>query len=159
MSNHNGLSGLRGGQKAMWLRLHHQEVLDYYQTNGVEATKREFHIFKDTTMDALLNDMGYSYQPYRGKPLDKPGELELRVQICLADNSELRQEIGELRQQFADFQQEVSEQLIDKFFKPLLQAGIQLDDSFKLKSRKDRLSLEGLSSQSYKRTTSKSGAF
>ncbi|MFC1987036.1 hypothetical protein ACFLVH_00570 [Chloroflexota bacterium] len=76
-----------------------------------------------------------------------------------ADVQEIRKEVKLLKDLFERFQQSVGEQLITKFFMPMLQAGIKLDTDMNLQPedelRIDSLDLKRLSEQTRKATSKK----
>jgi len=45
------LSGLKGGKKQIWLRLHRKEVEAFYYAHGAEATLAEFNMSQTTLED------------------------------------------------------------------------------------------------------------
>lgn len=68
--------------------------------------------------------------------------LNLRIQIYQCEVTQLRKELGDLRQEFSRFQGNVSDQLRDKFFLPLLRSALQPGEEFTDKPA-DPLSLVG----------------
>lgn len=136
------LGELKGGAKEMWLRQNKEEVMEYYEKNGAEATKRRYTL-KPETLEAML---GNGRRKPFVTPFTKTDKLELELEIANAGVKELRAEVAELKEQFGNFQQAVSEQLTKNFFLPLLQHGVELSDTFDMKPAPDRLSLRDFGS-------------
>jgi len=132
------LHGAGGGTKQLWLRLHSEEVLEFYNKHGATATKSRF-LLKTETLAVILGG-GHS-KPFC-HPFTPKDKLELRVEILNEDVRCLRQEVREAKEAFALFQQGVASQLTDKFLIPLLQAGIKPDKRLELKPKPDPLSLK-----------------
>lgn len=97
---------------------------------------KTFHLTENTLHNLL---------PYPKKDqsprLTKADRALLQVEIARADIHELRQEVRLLKQLFERFQLSVGEQLIEKFFMPLLQAGIKVDSDLNIEEE-DKLSLK-----------------
>lgn len=136
---------LTGGQKRMWLRQHRDEILEFYDKEGEEATKRRFHLTHDT-LGSLLRD---ERKPF-GCEFTRYDRLEMKVNMAMAAVEDLRAEVRELKELFDKFQEGVSEQLKRSFLLPLLQAGIKLDPSLELKPKPDVLNIDSLISQGAK---------
>jgi len=120
----------------MWLKQHRELVLEFHQEFGEEATKQTFHL----TGTTLHNLMTYPANT-RNYKLTKVDRALAQGEIVRADIQELRQEVRSLKQLFERFQLSVGEQLIEKFFKPLLQAGIKVDNGVVIEEE-DKLSLK-----------------
>lgn len=60
---HSGVVGLAGGPKQKWLREHRQEVLNYYNENGPEATMQRFRM-KQFTFSNFLGKPAPDYQKF-----------------------------------------------------------------------------------------------
>ena len=130
------LVGLKGGPKHMWLTQHRNLVLEFHQGFGEEATKQTFHL-TGTTLHNLLTSLTTN----RSYKLTKVDRALAQVEISRADIKEIRQEIILLRQLFERFQLSVGEELIEKFFMPLLQTGIKVDSNLTIEEE-DKLSLK-----------------
>jgi hypothetical protein len=50
------LEKVRGSLKAIWLKEHRQEVIDYFNANGRTATMQRFRIWRDSTLDDMIAD-------------------------------------------------------------------------------------------------------
>jgi len=137
---HDELRGLTGGSKSIWLRTHHQEVISYYEENGREPTMRHFRIWKETTMDAILEGGKAPFVEKYGK-VDKLESLVLCNRVAIQD---LRFEVKQLREEFAHFQETVAGQMMRKLLLPLIQSAIQMDDSFNSEPKSSSLSLGDL---------------
>lgn len=137
--NYDELEGLIGGPKQMWLRQHRDEVLEFYEKEGAEATRERFHL-KQYTLDSLLKDKRKPFAP----ELTRYDRLELKVNMAQAALEDLRAEVKQLQEAFSLFQESVGEQIKQNFFLPLLQAGIKLPASLELKPGSDPLSVESL---------------
>ena len=130
------LVGLKGGPKHMWLTQHRDLVLEFHQKFGEEATKQTFHLTQNTLHNPLTSaTTNHSYK------LTKVDRALAQAEISRADIQEIRQEIRSLKQLFERFQLSVGEQLIEKFFMPLLQTGITVDSSLTIEEE-DKLSLK-----------------
>ena len=130
------LARLKGGPKHMWLEQHQELVLEFHQEFGEEATRETFHLTETT----LHNLLPYPVSNHNYK-LTKADRALAQAEIARADVQELRKEIKLIRQLFERFQLSVGEQLIEKFFMPLLQAGIKVDNNLVIKEE-DKLSLK-----------------
>lgn len=118
---------LKGGCKKLWLKLHHQEVMDYYALHGLEMTKRRFH-FLNITMDDLFPD---SARPKKQRPYtmallaEQIKELEGRVDDLVSwqektiiyvdmlqgQRSELIARVKQVEQEYSEFQDFIKTQL------------------------------------------------
>jgi hypothetical protein len=132
------LARLKGGPKHMWLMEHRDPIIQFQQEFGPEATMKTFHL-TETTLHNLLGSSKYESIP-RITKADKALAL---AEIARADVQELRQEVISLKRLFERFQQSVGEQLLEKFFMPLLQSGIKVDENLKLEE-KNELSLDDI---------------
>ena len=130
------LATIKDGQKHMWLKQHRELVLEFHQEFGEEATKQTFHL----TGTTLHNLKSYPTNTHNYK-LTKVDRALAQAEIVRTDIQELRQEVRSLKQLFERFQLSVGEQLIEKFFKPLLQKGIEIDFDLIIEEE-DKLSLK-----------------
>lgn len=143
MNNSNKeLGDLRGGEKRMWLRLHRDEVLEYLEEHGEEATKEKYHLVKDETLDRVIRPEGGHYPRFT-----RYDRLEMKVNMAKAGLEDLTGEVRGLREQFGKFQESVGEQLKQSFLLPLLRAGIRLPPELLLKPGPDYLNVQALLSQ------------
>lgn len=128
------LTCLRGGQKNLWLRLHSEDIINYFVRHGRELTKQQFRITKDFALDSILEGGGASDIPQFGKldkvEIEKLDKVESQLEINTENVRDLRGEVRELREIFGLFEQSVGKQLIEKFFLPLLRRGIELNERF-----------------------------
>ena len=115
------LQGLNGGSKQFWLRLHHSEVMAYYEAHGEAATREEFNIVKEETWQHILNP-----QRVHSPGLTKADRAIARVEITEAGFREVKREVRELKEQFGQFVPLMAEELKQKFFIPLLRGKISL---------------------------------
>ena len=134
------LKGLKGGPKHMWLEQHRELVLQFHHEFGDEATKETFHL-RESTLHNLLPRIRNTYRP----KLTKVDRALAQAEIVSADIQQLRQEVSSLKQLFERFQLTVGEQLVEKFFKPLLQRGISIDSDLFTQKEEDKLSLKDFS--------------
>ena len=128
---------LKGGKKRMWLELHKDLVLQFYEEFGEDTTRQLFHL-KKITLDSFLT---YAGNDNLRRPFSKVDRIIDEIKILKAEFSEFRQDSQSLKELFERFQQSVGEQLISNFFMPLLQAGFRVDADLNLK-QEDKLSLE-----------------
>jgi len=133
------IASLRGGQKNMWLRHHRSMVLDFYAEFGEEPTKQQFCL----THDTLERFVQFEHKPYQ-RPFTKVDQALLKAEIAEEGARQLSKEVIELKEQFAKFQETVSKQMVEKFFIPLLQSTIHVDETLGAKPKQDNLSLEGV---------------
>lgn len=140
LKRYNELAGIKGGEKELWIRQNKTEILEYYDKNGIEATKNRY-LLKSETLEALLGNG--RRQPFV-QPFTKMDKLELRIEQYRCDAQDLKREIAELREAFAGFQGQVAGQITKKFLLPLLQH-LQVDDTLGNKLPEDPLRLNILS--------------
>lgn len=133
--------GLKGGEKRMWLRIHQDEVLEYLEEHGEEATKEKYHLTHDT-LDRVKIPEGGHYSSFT-----RYDRLEMKVNIAKAGLEDLTGEVRELKEQFGKFQESIGEQLKQNFLLPLLAAGFKLPTELELKPKPDSLNVEALLSQ------------
>ncbi|MFC1965338.1 hypothetical protein ACFLWI_00070 [Chloroflexota bacterium] len=131
---------LKGGQKHMWLEHHRESILTFYDEFGETVTRRTFNL-TEQTLHNLVN-FTTSHRSYNR--FSKSDKALAQVEIVRADVQELRKEIRELRQLFEYFQQSVGEQLVNKFFLPLLQAGLSIDYDLNLEKKDDPLRIDNI---------------
>ena len=124
---------LNGGQKHMWLENHREFILDFYNDFGEATTRKTFNLKGDTLHNLLIPRM-YTRTNRRISTADR---ALAQTEIVKADLKELRKEVKLLTQLFERFQQSVGEQLIDKFFLPLLQSRIQIDKDLNLPQKEE----------------------
>lgn len=113
-----------GGRKNLQLRLHKDEVLSYLSEHGPDAT-RDYYKLTATTFNRLVSN-GYK-TPEKTKKLDI---MRDKFELVRSDNAAMRRELRELRELFGNFTEVVSDQLTEKFFKPLIQSAIALPPGF-----------------------------
>jgi len=143
---------LNGGEKRMWIDQNHRLIIDFYQAMGKERTKSAFRL-EEVTLDSILNrpiDDSKSI-PKNVRALTAALEALSRADVSLTKSEiascelrDVKRQIEELKNLFNGFQQEVSTQLVDRFFKPLLQNGLKLGSEFIEEKQKDPLSLESI---------------
>ena len=128
--------GTRGGVKQKWLRDHRDEILSYCRANGEEATRLEYNIKVDSTWQKLLS-------PVRRQPktFDKADRAISIALIAQAEAIEAKRKNRDLEEQFAKFVPLVAEQLLEKFFKPLLAGMITLPPELEYKPTTNPTSL------------------
>ncbi len=111
--------GTKGGLKQIWLRQHKEEILKHARANGVEATLRHYNM-TSATFHRLLKSKHVKLE------LTEAERALMMAKITREDYREMRREIAELRQDYLIFQDEVSKQLTEKLFKPLLSFLVEL---------------------------------
>ena len=129
--------GLNGGKKQLWLRLHREEVLTYFELHGEAATRERYNIVKDDTWSRLLN-------PDVSRPkskLTKADRAIARAEIAEQGLRELRREVRELKEQYGDFVPLVADQITRKFFIPLVSGSIELPPELEHKPEPNPLDL------------------
>lgn len=133
------LKVLTGGAKRMWLREHRAEVVDFYEKEGKEATKKRYRLTHDTLGSLLKGER----KPF-GCEFTRYDRLELKVNMTQANIEDLRAEVSELKEMFATFQESVAEQLKRGFLLPLIRAVIRLDQGLELEPKPDPLNLTNM---------------
>jgi len=126
------LWGLKGGQKAMYLREHREEILDYLQAHGEVETRRRYGVSRLDVISEVEKNWDFAA---RHKGITPTEKLKLEMAIQAEDIIDLKKEIKELKQLFLTFRESVGDQLTAKFFVPLMKAAIKLDP--KLEQPKD----------------------
>lgn len=124
--------GMSGGKKAMWLRQNRQLVLDYYAQFSEALTLSQFNL-KQSTLNSLLNREGIEKRDTR------QDRAEALAEIALESSRETKREVRELQSQYEQFTEIVCQQLIDRFFLPLLKSVIKIKPSLELKPRRNLL--------------------
>ncbi len=146
---------LKGSPKHMWLENHGDLILTFYDEFGETTTKTTFNL-KGETLHNLLTPTT-SQRNYNR--LSKADKALAQTEILRADVQETKKEAQLLKDLFERFQQSVGEQLVTKFFMPMLQAGIKLDTDLDLpvkdKLRIDNIDFKQLSQQTRKATSKK----
>ena len=150
---------LRGGPKHMWLENHRDMILTFYDEFGETTTKTTFNL-KGETLHNLL--VARTSQRKCGR-LSKADKALAQAEILRADLQEIRKEVKSLKDLFERFQQSVGEQLVTKFFIPMLQAGIKVDADLNMieedKLRIDNIDLKQLAVKTRKNNKEKVGYF
>ena len=129
------LHGLKGGEKRMWLKIHRDEVLQYLDEHGEEATRRRYALARDYLLSELQQRDSYHPGPDDGiriKPVDRNEFEYLHSQVI-----ELRHEVSELKRLFSMFSDNVSLSLAKKFIAPMLSAAIDVGPGMDLIKDKD----------------------
>ena len=118
----NDYSHMTAGERQLFYRNHSSEIIDYCSRNGFQKTLEYYHMTTKTLTRMLVNG-GYNSRNWRSPNVDdsQNDTLLLRIQINEAAIAELRKEIRELKDVYSKFQEEVSNQLVRKFFTPLMQ--------------------------------------
>ena len=135
------LRELKGGQKALWLNLNREIVLDYLEVHGDDETRRHFGLTTHNSLDELKKRWFIESQHKSVSPIDR---LRLDVEIVASDNANLRKEIRQLKEDFFKFQESVSDQLTKKFFIPLMRAAIKFELPEPAEKPQDPLNVEYL---------------
>lgn len=130
--------GLRGTVKRNMLIKDQAELLAFYHLHGPEATKKEFGIKRDDTLDNIVN-----YKPdWKRREEEKLLErFEYRLIATEQQVREYHHEQIELKKQYEQFVPAVSNQLLEKFFKPLVRLTMKLPRELEIEEV-DPLSLE-----------------
>ncbi|MFC2025336.1 hypothetical protein ACFLTG_02875 [Chloroflexota bacterium] len=131
---------LKGGQKHMWLEHHRVSILAFYDEFGETATRTTFNL-TEQTLHNLINSTT-SHRSYNR--LSKADKAISQAEIARADVQELRKEIRQIRQLFEHFQQSVGEQLVNKFFLPLVKAGLTIDYDLNLEKKDDPIRIDNI---------------
>jgi len=131
---------LHGGVKAMWLREHKEEVLEYLDKHGEEATLVYYNISRKDTLERLVKTG--SSKPFR-QEFTRMDRIEMKANMAAADLRDSKGKVQELEASYQKFVESVGEQLAVKFFLPLLRLAIKVDPDLVLKPD-NRLDLSGL---------------
>lgn len=137
---------LRGGRKQIWLRQHRETILAFYNSFGEKETRKTFCL-TETTMQSLVTPKA---NRQRFSQMSKADRALARAEISEVGLLELRKEVKELRQLFDHFQQSVGEQLLTKFFLPLLQSGIKVDKVLDKPEATDPLRIDNIDFSQFK---------
>ena len=119
MNNSNFQPGISGGRKNMWLRENWRLVTDFYHEFGFDATLKQFTM-KPDTLERFLDREGIEKKDIR---LEK---LNLMAQMAIEGANEARRDVRELKGEYKHFTELVGQQLIEKFFVPVLRSAIKL---------------------------------
>lgn len=131
---------LKGGQKHMWLRQHREAILAFYESFGEEDTRKTFCL-TENTLQSLIKSKP---DERRFSRLSKADKALARAEISEAGVIELRKEVKELRQLFEHFQQSVGEQLLNRFFLPLIQSGIKVENLLDAPEHNNELRIDNI---------------
>jgi len=107
--------GMNGGNKKKFIQENKEFILKYLSMFGEDDCTERFQVDR-LTLEGLMDS---HYQL-----LDPLTELEksiLMSKMAMESVRQLRFEVSKLKKEFEGFQGSVSEQLTEKFFKPLLQ--------------------------------------
>ncbi len=140
------LTGLRGGRKDKWLRLHKPEVLTYHAEHGREATLKMYHM-KPDTLDRLLEP---GSKTIKHENLSAADRAIARVEMIEAGLQETRREVREMKESYNKFVPFLSDELSKKFFTPLLMGKIDLPPEIEYKPEDDHLKLSNFEGESGK---------
>jgi hypothetical protein len=119
------VSRLRGGPKMLWLRIHQEEVEDFYYQHGEEATLARFCL-RGATLDSIL--AAGRHQPFV-KKFTRVDRLELSMEAYRADVQDLRADLRAMSEQFSQFQSKVTEQLMKRLVAPLIQSAMASEEA------------------------------
>ena len=145
MPQYKDISQLRGGEKRMWIERNYELIITSHEELGFEMTCMAFHM-RPNTLESLL----VSRPPRRHRPrLDKSDRALIQVEMLRAEVKELKQELMQLTQDYSTFQESISQQLVDKLFRPFLQNSFTLPSELELKEQDNPLSLEGFSATEF----------
>jgi hypothetical protein len=133
------LEGVRGGSKQLFIKLHREEILEYYGKHGPEATRNRFMLKTETLEDIIVNERNTD-----ATGITRLDKIETRLEIFAEDNRCLREDNTEFKELFFRFQEAVASQVAHKILLPLLQRAIQLDDSFVMQPPPNMLSPQDL---------------
>lgn len=126
--------GMSGGEKQLWLRLHRDEVLAFFEAHGEVATRERYNIVKDTTWEHFLKG-----RQVRVSKLTKADRAIARAEIAEQGLRDVRHEVSELKDSYGRFVPLLADQITDKFFKPLLSGKIELPPELEYKPKPDPL--------------------
>ena len=105
--------GMRGGEKAMWLRQHRAEVAEYYERFGRDRAKEHYQL-ADETLNDILRDKGLA-----------SGMSDAERALAIAMSAiEIAREANrnnfKLETKFGLFQDAVTSGMVESFLKPLM---------------------------------------
>ena len=115
------ISQMKSGERQLYYRNHYTEIIEYCRKNGFEKTLSYYHMRSGTLTKILING---EYKGNRLSPnvgISQNEMILLKTQINEAAIADLRKEIRELKDMYSKFQEEMSNQLVKKFFTPLMQ--------------------------------------
>lgn len=109
--------GTKGGQKQLYLKQHRAEIIAFYRSFGSEEACRQYNM-TEQTLKKLLNSP---------EPLNRKDDRAVIIaQMAEARSVEIKKEVDDLKRQYSIFVDSVARQLLEKFFRPLLQQTIKL---------------------------------
>lgn len=112
---------MKSGERQLFYRTHYLEILEYCEEYGFKETITKYGMTENTLKKML--DRG-EYTGGRRSPnrnMSKTEKLLLRSEINEEATQNLRKEVKDLKDTFMRFQDEVSNQVASKFFKPLIE--------------------------------------
>ncbi len=133
------LKAMKGGQKQMWLRQHHAEVMAYRDEHGDEVTREHFNIKNDTAWQHILNPKAFNTNK-----IIRADVAIARAEIAEQKARDAEHQVRELRESYGQFVNEVADQLKAKFFVPLMQHTLQFSGAFESKPVHDPLQLSDI---------------
>ena len=139
MLQNKDISNLKGGQKRMWIEQNYELIITLHDELGFEMTCMALHM-KHDTLERVLTSR--PIRRHRAR-LDKSDRALIQVEILRTELREVKHEITQLKQDYSTFQESISQQLIDKLLKPLIQHSFTLPQELELKEQENRLRLDG----------------
>lgn len=142
------LVNMKGGPKHKWYEDHQPEVLQFYHLHGKDETMQEFGIRRESTLNSIINMKPRWKLDEQEKRIDRLQDRVLQAEERLRI---YRHEQIDLTEQYQAFVPAISEQITEKFIKPLFSLVIKLPPA--LEEKGDRQ--ERVVSQIYQRLVEK----
>ena len=120
---------LNGGGLIIWLRLHRDEVIGYFESNGLTATLEKYNI-SQPTFERLVEGTGV-YKNHKG--LSKAERAYHMAEVAIASNSDLRREIRELKEAYGQLVELIAGKLTAKMIEGLRNIDINVPPELEYK--------------------------
>lgn len=108
--------GLSGGRKVFWMRVHRQEIIDFYNQHGAFLTMQEFNLRFDT-MENFLRD-AVKVDKQQKSPGQDRDKLTARMEINEATIRALASQMRRLEKGYGEFVPQVADQIARKYILP-----------------------------------------
>lgn len=127
---------MSGGAKQLWLRLHRDEVMAFFEAHGEAAARERYNIRKDTTWEHFLKG-----RQVRVAKLTKADKAIARAEIAEQGLRDVKREVRALKDQYGRFVPLLADQITRKFFIPLMSGKVELPPELEYKPEPDPLDI------------------
>ena len=111
---------LNGGGLIIYLRLHYDEVVGYFKSNGLQATCEHYGVSRPTLERLIAGEYG------KGKKLSMAERAFHMAEVATAGNAELRREVREMREEYSRLVELIAGQITTKIIGALKSVEIDL---------------------------------